>query len=93
MAKGGAYLCQKAGSDMPRFYFDTYEDDAVFADAFGDEFESFEEARAQAISILPDMARDEIPEGDHREFGCDVRDASGVIVYRARLIFRGERSE
>lgn len=76
---------------MARFYFDLYENNALLADEFGDEFDSFEEARAQAISILPDMARNEIPEGEHQEFGCDVRDASRVVVYRARLTFRGER--
>lgn len=78
---------------MPLFYFDIYENGVLAADEFGDEHDSFEDARAQAITILPDMARDEIPVCDHQEFRCDVKDDSGIVVYRARLIFRGERQK
>src|SRR5688572_27555494 len=54
---------------MPRFYFDTYDDDRSVPDGQG-----LQEAREEAIKALPDMARDGLPGGDCREFVVDVRD-------------------
>jgi hypothetical protein len=44
-----------------------------------------EEAKAEAVKALPDMARDGLPDGGYREFVVDVRDEAGQRVLRARL--------
>ena len=48
---------------MSRYYFDVHDGDGRHRDDMGDEFDSFEEARDQAHSLLPDIIRDELPDG------------------------------
>ena len=43
-----------------------------------------------ALRALPDMARDIIPDGDHREFVVTVRTEGGSEIYRATLTLKGE---
>ena len=76
---------------MSRYYFDVHDGDGRHRDDMGDEFDSFEEARDQAQSLLPDIIRDELPDGELRSVSCEVRDEAGVLVYRGCLIFRGTR--
>jgi hypothetical protein len=71
---------------MPRFYFDTNDSDRFVPDNEGCDLAGIEEAKAEAIKALPDMARDGLPHGDdYREFVVDVRDEDGHTVLRARL--------
>ena len=43
------------------------------------------EAKAQALRTLPDIARDEQPDRDRREFVIEVKDENGRPVLTARL--------
>jgi hypothetical protein len=70
---------------MPRFYFDTYDDDRAVPDGQGIVLSDLQEAREEAIKALPDMARDGLPDGDYRDFVVEVRDEAGQRVLRARL--------
>jgi hypothetical protein len=70
---------------MPRFYFDTYDDDRSVPDSQGIVLSDLEEATEEAIKALPDMARDGLPDGDYRDFVVEVRDEAGHRVFRARL--------
>jgi hypothetical protein len=70
---------------MPRFYFDTYDDDRSVPDSQGIVLSDLEEATEEAIKALPDMARDGLPDGDYRDFVVEVRDEAGQRVFRARL--------
>ena len=74
---------------MPRFYFDVKDGTGFHKDNIGDFFENLEDAVALAQCILPAMARDEMPDGDHHDFKCDVRDDTSRIVYRGNLSYRG----
>lgn len=74
---------------MPRYYFDVRDAKGFHHDNVGDEFSSFEEAREQAQALLPDIAREELPDGDLHIVTCEVRDESGDLVYRGELTFRG----
>ena len=65
--------------------FDTNDGDRIIPDKEGLDLAGMEEARAEAIKALPDMARDGLPDGDYREFVVDVRDEAGQRVLRARL--------
>jgi hypothetical protein len=70
---------------MPRFYFDTYDDDRAVPDREGIVLSDLEEAKEEAIKALPDMARDGLPDGDYRDFVVNVRDEGGHTVLTARL--------
>ncbi len=76
---------------MARYFFDITDGNGFHGDDFGDEFDSFEDAHAHAQSLLPDIARAELPDGELHIIRCDVRDDSGRIVYRGRLMFEGTR--
>ena len=67
---------------MARYYFDVQDGRGFHRDEMGDEFDSFEEAREQAQALLPDIAREELPDGELHVITCDVRDESGRIVAR-----------
>ena len=75
---------------MGRYFFDIRNRDGFTRDEVGEEFVDFEEARAQAQVLLPDIAREELPDGDLHQVTCDVRDEAG-LVYRGELTFRGTR--
>ena len=74
---------------MPLYFFDIRDKNGLHRDEVGDELDSFEEARAQAQSLLPDMMREEMPGGDLHIVTCDVRDEADHVVYRGELTFRG----
>ena len=72
---------------MSHYYFDIRDSRGLHQDEFGDEFDSMEEARRQAQSILPDIARGELPDGKSHTITCDLRDETGRIVYQSKLNF------
>lgn len=74
---------------MARYYFDIQDSNGFHSDDIGDEFSTFEEAREQAQSLLPDIAREELPDGEAHTITCEVRDETGQIVYRGKLIYEG----
>ena len=74
---------------MPLFYFDIYDDGKLARDEFGVELDSLYEAREQAIALLPDLARDGLPDGDSHDFTAVVRCTGGRVRYEATLSFRG----
>ena len=76
---------------MPYYFIDFQDGDDLQRDRDGHEMESFERARAEAVALLPQVAKDELPDGEHRTFAVTLRDEKGVAVYRATLTFRGER--
>ena len=76
---------------MPRYFFDVRDSGRFTPDEAGEDFVDFEEARAQAQVLLPDIAREKLPDGDLHQISCDVRDEAGMLVYRGELTFRGMR--
>lgn len=76
---------------MPRFFFDVRDAKGLHRDVIGEEFESFEDARQQAQALLPDIAREELPDGEYHLILCDVRDEDDRTVYRGEISYRGTR--
>ena len=74
---------------MPKYFLDLYDGASFTRDPYGLDLASPEEARKEAISVLPDMARDVLPDGDRRDFTVDVRTAAGEVVYTATLSLVG----
>ena len=70
---------------MPLFYFDIHDGVCLIRDDKGTELPDRHAARNAAISVLPGLARDELPDGDRRQFSSEVRDASGKVIFRATL--------
>ncbi|WP_262271547.1 DUF6894 family protein [Microvirga yunnanensis] len=70
---------------MPHYFFDTYDDNLFVPDEVGQELEDIEAAKAVAQEELPQMAWDELPNGDQRTFIVSVRDEAGQVVIRAAL--------
>ncbi|WP_237477093.1 DUF6894 family protein [Lichenibacterium dinghuense] len=76
---------------MPRFYFDLHDGPNCSTDEFGDEFDSFEDARQHAQAILGNLLEEELPDGEERSFMCELRDGNRDVLYRCRLKLQGER--
>ena len=76
---------------MARYYFDLHDGGGFHRDEIGEDFSSFEEAREQCQALLPDIAREELPDGDLHTITCRVRDEAGRVVYCGELTYRGAR--
>ena len=76
---------------MPRYFFDVRDSGGFTRDEAGEDFVDFAEARAQAQTLLPDIAREELPDGELHQISCDVRDDAGTLVYRGELTYQGTR--
>lgn len=74
---------------MPRHFFDIRDAGALTRDGDGAECDNDGDARNQAISLLPDLARDAFPDGDQHEFVATVRNEAGQVVYEANLALSG----
>ena len=58
---------------MPHFYFDIHDGDDFIPDHEGIDLEGVEEAKAEAVNTLPDMARNALPDGASRDFLFQVK--------------------
>lgn len=74
---------------MPRYFFDITDAGVFTRDEFGDDCEDDKDARDQAVSLLPEIARAEFPAGDQHEFVAAVRNEAGQVVYEASLALNG----
>ena len=70
---------------MPKYFFDIYDGEQQIRDDTGVDLSGPDAARDAAIGVLPNIARDELPDGDKREFVAVVRDESGRKIFRAAL--------
>jgi hypothetical protein len=77
--------------EMPRFYFDVTDTGRTYSDPEGTELPGLEEARAEALVTLGGIARDELPDGDVRDFVIRVRTEEGPVLLTASLLLRVER--
>ena len=73
---------------MARYFFDIDDGDQVTWDTDGVECSSREEIRRRATGVLPEVARDELPDGDFRQFWVKVRNEQGQYVFEASLVLR-----
>jgi hypothetical protein len=70
---------------MPLFYFDIDDGERFTRDEQGLDCPDRKAARDYAIGVLPDLAREALPDGDRHEIVVTVRDESGRNVFRAVL--------
>jgi hypothetical protein len=70
---------------MARYFFDIDDGDRSSLDEDGLELSGPWEARFNAIAVLPDIAREVLPNGRHRELVTTVRDDRGTALFKAKL--------
>jgi hypothetical protein len=70
---------------VPQYYFDIDDGDRIDPDTDGLELPDDASARLKALDALPDIAREKIPDGDHRTFQILVRDGERRVIYTATL--------
>jgi hypothetical protein len=70
---------------MPRFFFDIHDGEEFTPDRQGVELEGLNAAKDEAKKVLPDIVKDEMRDGDRRDFTVDVKNAAGQIVWRITL--------
>ena len=70
---------------MPRYFFDIHDGDCFTPDYTGVELESIEAAKDEAKKALPDIVKDELPDGDRRTFVIVVKDEGGHALWRVSL--------
>jgi hypothetical protein len=76
---------------MPRFFFDVSDSGRGFPDTEGTVLADLEHAREEALETLGQIAKDELPDGDRREFTIDIRSEAGQILLTASLSLRVDR--
>jgi bifunctional DNase/RNase len=76
---------------MARFFVDSDDGSSAIVDDEGFDLADADAARKAARHALHDMARDYSEQVGRRLFTVLVRDEAGKSIYRASLIFEGER--
>ena len=75
---------------MPHFYFDVTDGEHRTRDDEGLMFADLATACREAVRVLPEVARDVLPDGTEKLMSASVRDEAGTILFRALLVFRCE---
>lgn len=70
---------------MSLFFFDIRDGSDSYKDEDGIECAALKDVEFHAVSVLPDLAREMLPDGPRRSFVVKVRDDSGKHVFRASL--------
>jgi hypothetical protein len=70
---------------VPRFFFDIHDGEDFTPDREGLDLDDLEAAKAEAKRTLPEIVKDEMPDGNRRDFTVDVKDAAGQLVWRVTL--------
>ena len=78
-------LAHMRGVDMSRYFFDLHDGNELQSDEDGIDCASLKDLGFRAVDVLPDIAREELPDGPRRTFSVKVRDATGGYVFRATL--------
>jgi hypothetical protein len=76
---------------MPRYFFDTHDGEHFTPDYTGVELESLQAAKDEAKKTLPDIVKDELPDGDRRTFVVVIKDEVGHELLQVTLSLAVER--
>ena len=74
---------------MPRYYFDSGDNERIISDEIGVEVASLEEAKTLASAAMAELAKDVLPGSVVRRLVIEVRDDFGPL-FRACLRFEIE---
>lgn len=74
---------------MPRYYFDTSDNEKFVSDDVGVEIASFKDVKHEASRAIVDLAKDVLPGSEVRTLAIQVRDDAAPIL-RVSLRFEIE---
>lgn len=72
---------------MPRYYFDTRDNETFDPDDVGVEFAKLDEVKLEASRSMADIAKDVLPGSEVRILSIEVRDDQGPVL---RVVLRFE---
>lgn len=75
---------------MARFFFDIEDNGIEAVDDTGLEIEKLSDVRKHAISCLPEIAKDALPDGPTHMFAVRVRDERAAAIFTASLELRSQ---
>ena len=75
---------------MPQYFFDYRDGERVYIDDEGAELASLKKARAEAQRAIGAIAKDEMPDGDTRDFQISIREGEGPVLMVVTLAIRVE---
>lgn len=75
---------------MPLYYIDTDDGTNSSMDREGYVYANNQEARNAAISHLPDMAGDVLPDGNRRKLTVLLRNEDRIPIFKATFSLEGE---
>lgn len=81
--------CKPEKSSLPHFYFDFDDGRSRFRDEEGIDLPDVEGARTEVLKALSEIAKDALPRSDRQAFHASVRNASGSVVYSAKVTVSG----
>jgi hypothetical protein len=72
---------------MPLYFFDFNDDDRAPSapDSMGTDLPSLEWIPEEAVAALANIAKDQLPDGNHRVFSASVRNEEGLVIFTASL--------
>ena len=70
---------------LKRYFFDVDDGDGLAIDGIGLLCDSLHAVREEAIKVLPDIAREVLPDGDQRVLRTIVCDEGGRSIFEASL--------
>ncbi len=76
---------------MPRYFFDIMDAGSTVHDDVGIDLADVDAARKHVGQILPNLARNGLPDGEAHTFECDARNEAGTVVYHGDLVYQGTR--
>ncbi|QKD02695.1 DUF6894 family protein [Mesorhizobium loti] len=71
---------------MPQYYFDIHDGKDFSADEVGVDCKTLADVSDYAVTVLPDIARDELPNGPNRVFWVKAHMGDGKYLFRASLV-------
>ena len=74
---------------MSKLYFDFEDGNRRFRDEDGIELPDIEAGRTEVLRTLAEIVKDALPKSDQQGFYASVRNASGDIVYSAKVTISG----
>ena len=72
---------------MPRFYVDFTHNGEVIHDTIGQELDSVNEAKREAVKALAEISAEEIPRDGPLTLTATVYDESRKVTFRGRITF------
>lgn len=76
---------------MARFFFDTHDGARTISDDDGVDLADLDAACIEAVSTLPQLAKDALPDGTEKQFVVWVRDEGGQCLLAATLTLKVEK--